>query len=373
MNETLPGGRALGRFLKSKYLLLAVYACLFLAVFIFTSMTPLVADDFSYKYSWADSSRIQSIGQIFPSMASHRVTMNGRLLAHGLVQFMLMTPKVLFNLLNAFNAVLLGLLAVRHFHRGFAGSALLLCCGAFLIWNYMPDFGQVFLWLDGSINYSWGISLFLLYLWPYAADWLGRERRRSVLGSALFLLLALAAGMYSENGSIAAIFAAVCLTGLTALREKKLRLMPLLGIAAACLGFAFLMSAPAMSTRSAELSASVLAGNIQLILLTTREHIGILYYIYAGCLCLALLAGVERRKLILSLVYVLTGLGSLASFVFAAYFAYRHLCFTVTFTTLGILLLLSGLLEKGKRILPALLTGLMAVALPNPATERGCS
>ena len=363
MNETLPGGQAPGRFVKSKYLLLWLFAALFLAMLLFSALTPLVADDYSYKFSWVDNSRITGLGQIFPSMAVHRQITNGRVLTHGLVQLMLMLPKAVFNVLNALNAVLLGWLLLRHVKGGGAArSALLFCCGVFTVWNCTPVFGQVFLWLDGSVNYSWGISLFLLYLWPYAAAWLGHESRSSVPGKVLFLLLAFAAGMYSENGSIASIFAAVCLTGLTGLREKKLRLLPLLGIAAACLGFVFLMSAPAMSGRSAEFSASVLADNFRHIVLTTREEIGILYYIYAGCLCLGLLAGVDRRKLILSLVYVLAGIGSLAAFIFAAYFTYRHLCFSVVFTVLGSLLLLSGLLEKGRKSLPALLTGLMTVA-----------
>ena len=362
MKGTLAGSGALSRLLKSRSLPLLFFAALFLVMLAFSCMTPLVADDFSYKFSWADVSRIKSLGQIIPSMAAHRVLTNGRVLAHGTVQLLLMLPKLVFNLLNALNACLLGALFLRHFRSSPARSALLLLCGAFLIWNFMPAFGQVFLWLDGAVNYSWGISLFLLFLWPYAAAYLGEDSRRPFWRNLLFLLLAFAAGSYSENGSIAAIFAAVCLTGLTALRERRPRRLSLAGIAAACLGFLFLLSAPAMRTRAAVFSVSALAVNIRDILITTREQAVILYGIYAVLLALCLLSGADRRKLVLSAVYVLAGLGSLSAFIFASYFTERHLCFTLMFTVLACLLLLSALLEQGKKALPTALTALLAVA-----------
>ena len=343
---------------KSK-LLLSVLVCLFLVMLLFSCMTPLVADDFSYKFSWADNARIRSPLQIAASMAVHRQITNGRVIAHSLVQLLLMLPKAVFNVLNALNCVLMALLALRHF-RGGARSALLLLCGAFMVWNYMPAFGQVFLWLDGAVNYSWGLSLFLLFLWPYAAAWMDKPCRRRTGTDILFLFAAFLAGAYSENGSVSAIFAALCLTGLTALRQRRLRARPLIGIAAACLGFVFLASAPAMQGRASSLDFSSLAANARTILSATQEQLGVLYGIYAVCLALCLAAGADKRKVLLSVVYILSGLASLSAFVFAAYFTPRHFCFTVAFTVLACLLLLSALLDMGRKAFPAALTGLMA-------------
>lgn len=352
-----------GRFWHSRHLLTAVFCAVFLLMLFFSALTPLIADDFSYKFSWADVSRIQNPMQIIASMAVHRQVTNGRVLAHGLVQLLLIPPKAVFNVLNALNACLLGFLALRYFQKdGPARSALLLCCGAFLLWNETPVFGQVFLWLDGAVNYSWGVSLFLLFLWPYAAAWLDYRRPAPLWQKLLFLPLAFAAGAYSENGSIATLFAAACLTGLRAWEERRLRLWPLLGLAVGCLGFAFLMSAPVMSTRAAELSVSVLAGNIRKILVGTWDRLGALYCIYAALLAVSLVSHADRKKLLLSLVYVLSGLGSLAAFIFADHFTDRHFCFTVLFLVLACLLLLSALLERGNKVLPAVLTALAATA-----------
>ena len=189
--------------------LVGLYLAVFLVMLLFTALTPMAADDYSYCFSWVDNARMRSILQIFPSMAVHRQLTNGRVVAHFLVQLVLLAPKVLFNILNACAAVLL----LRLFERYFPGRSpwqqvLLTALGALLLFNQMPSFGQVALWLDGSINYSWGILFFLLYLLPYASLWLGEQEDAGPLKRLGFLLLALLVGAYSENGSLDTLFAA---------------------------------------------------------------------------------------------------------------------------------------------------------------------
>lgn len=347
---------------KGAKLLLAVYILLFLAMLLFSFLTPMLKDDYSYCFAWGTNERITSIAQIPASMAVHRQLTNGRVVAHSLVQLILIAPKAVFNLLNALNAVLLAWLFRRHFRDlGESRSALLLILGAFLLWNYMAGFGQVFLWLDGAVNYSWGISLFLLYLWPYTAAWLGAEYRRSTVKDILFLPLAFAAGAYSENGSIATLFAALCLTVLTALREKKLSWKSVVGLVLGTLGFVFLMSAPATSGRSSDLSVSVLADNLRNVLSVSQEALLPLYIIFAVSLAACLLVGADRRRIVLAGILFLAGVGSVACFVFALYFTDRHLCFTIFFTVLACLILLGELLRLGRKTLPVLLLAAMAV------------
>ena len=81
-----------------------------LAVFLFMTLlsflTPMIADDYSYSFSFADYSRIESVGDIVGSMAAHRETINGRVIAHSMVQFFLMLPKAVFNISNGLAASL---------------------------------------------------------------------------------------------------------------------------------------------------------------------------------------------------------------------------------------------------------------------------
>ena len=339
--------------------LLPVFALVFIIVLIFSSLTPMLADDFSYCFSWADNSRIKSIIQIIPSMAAHRVVTNGRVFAHALVQAVLMLPKAVFTLLNALNALLLAVLIARYLSSRRRG--LLLTVGAMMLWCFTPAFGQVFLWLDGAVNYSWGMSVFLLFLWQYIGAYLGRERRPSTARDILLLFLAVIAGGYSENGSIAAIFIALCLSALVLIRDKRLPWQLIAGIVLSIGGFIFLMSAGATQGRSAGLDISLMIRNLRDIVRDTSEQLLPLYIIYALCFTLCLAFKADRKKLVLSAVLLLAGMGSLAAFVFAAYFTGRHFCFTVVFTVLACLILLDALTDKNKLLPAQLLCAVMLV------------
>lgn len=69
-------------------------------------LTPMIADDYSYSFSFADYRRIESVGDIVESMAAHRETINGRIIAHSMVQLFLLLPKAVFNTVNGLAAAL---------------------------------------------------------------------------------------------------------------------------------------------------------------------------------------------------------------------------------------------------------------------------
>ena len=64
--------------------------------------------------------------------------------------------------------------------RGYAAASWGLFC---LLWIYTPSFGQVFLWLDGALNYLWSVLFSLLMLKVYA----GKFRDDRELPKALVL------------------------------------------------------------------------------------------------------------------------------------------------------------------------------------------
>ena len=66
-----------------------------------TALTPLIADDFNYAFSWADETRIDSFRQIISSMEAHRIWTHGRVFAQGWVTLFMMWPRWMFPLFNA--------------------------------------------------------------------------------------------------------------------------------------------------------------------------------------------------------------------------------------------------------------------------------
>lgn len=180
----------------------ALITLVYIIMFAFNRLTPFLVDDFSYLYSYADGKRITSIGQIFPSMLKHYYTMNGRLVIHGIVQFMLMLPPIVFDLLNAGIFCLLCWTVYEYtwkiHHKEHNAFLFLAIVGS--IWAFVPQFGQVFLWLDGACNYMWSTTLLLLYVRPVLTDW---PHRKKYLFWAFYIITGFIMGGLLETVSFA--------------------------------------------------------------------------------------------------------------------------------------------------------------------------
>lgn len=342
-----------------------VYAAVFLAVLALSFLTPMLADDFSYCFSWADVSRVRSLAQIVPSMAVHRQVTNGRVFTHGLVQLLLIGPKAIFNLLNALFAALL----LRLFERLLSPAlsegkrALLLALAALALWDMTPVFGQVFLWLDGAVNYGWGVVLFLLFLLPFTERWLHRGPRLAPWQIPLYGLLGFLAGTWSESGAPSVFLMGLVLLFALAQRERKLDPGLLFGLVCELAGILFLALAPATQGRAGGgFQLALLPAKLGQVLLFTLRNLWPLYLFYALCLVAALAAHIERDRLRLSLLLLFGGLCSLGAYALALYVTYRHLCLAVCFTLLAALLLLGELLAKGRPLLPRIAAALLALA-----------
>lgn len=351
------------RIFQSRIALAALFVCVFLAVFVMTSLTPMLADDFSYSFSYAEAGkRIETLRDAAASLRAHYHSMNGRMISHGLAMLFLLAPKPLFNVCNALNACLLLWMLFR-FVSGERRELLLCLLAAFLIWTFTPVFGQSYLWLDGSLNYSWAVCAQLLFLFPYFCEYRGREYRlkASAVGRLAFLLLAFAAGAYSENASSAGIFIAFCFLALT-WKKRRPPLYLCLGFCVACAGFLFMILAPAEKTRAAQWDWLTLARNVQRVFEAPQQTLLWLYILFAVLLTLSVMRGADRGLLASALVFFLGSLVSIAVFVFAYYFPWRSLCCTTVYLVLACLLLLQGLRETGLRWPVPVLTAALAVS-----------
>lgn len=339
-----------------------LYTAVFISAFMLTVLTPKYADDFAYSFSFATDQRIRSIADIFPSMAVHRVLLNGRVVPHFLVQLFLMFPKAVFSLLNAMETVLLLKLSSRCLQTSGKKKCLILLCGIFGIWLFTPSFGENYLWLDGAVNYSWALAVLMLFLTPYISAWFQMPREKHTLLSVLHIVFSFAAGSWSENGSLAFLFVAGCLFLGIWKRERKLPVCLMLGICSAAAGYIFLMTAPATSGRAAALNPSVLISNVQFFLKASFSHLLVLYLAFAALLIMTITSKGQKDRIIFSVLLFLAGAGALASFIFAAYFVERHFSCTVFLTVLSCAVLLDELAQKKRQGLLYVLTGALAAA-----------
>ena len=399
---------------KSNPGVIAGLALIFLLLLAANFLTPMTADDFLFSFSHAHWSRLTGVDEIIPSLAALRLNTNGRVLAHFFVQLFLLAPRWLFNVVNAAMGTMLFYILYRYVRRGEPARDLLLLVFLFsAVFVLLPAFGQVFLWLTGSCNYSWTVVLTFAFLYPFFAEYMGRGTELSLPLRLLHLPLAFAAGAWSENGSLAMLCAAFAFLGLYWLREKKLPRFLTLRFIAACAGFLFLMSAPsewsgrrgevaestltkALSRLSAHFSSGTLlllglaallatAGLVWLLLrrrqLGCRVCRGLLSLLLAAglflfwrrggslavfvsdtamllfaALCLwayLMLLGLQkeldRRTMAAALILGLAGLASVLIFLVALYFPARSACPFICYTTLADALLLAALWDKGSR------------------------
>lgn len=351
-----------------KKIILWFFLALYLVVLVLTALTPMLADDYSYSFSYADRSRISSLSDILRSLQAHRDTMNGRMTAHFFAHLFLLLPKPVFSVCNALVFCLI-LFNIFRIVRGGDDrlNIFLLLLAFFLVWLYTPVFGQVFLWLDGACNYAWALCFILAYLYPYLAAYL----RGSPLapGSAwkklLFLLLAFLAGSYSEGASFAALFIAFAFLLCLWRRDKKLPRFLLSALAVACLGYLFLMTAPSeWSGRTGSFSPLLIAKNIKRIFSAPQETMLPLFVLYAALLAACLGFRVRREVVVTSVVLFLGAWVSLVLFAVAIYFPWRSLLMMSLLLVTACVLMISALCEKGfSRFLPILASAVGALFL----------
>lgn len=347
---------------RNKIIFGGTLLCVFCVMLILTCMTPLLVDDYSYCFSYADrTQRITSIKDIIVSMAAHRKTMNGRVFSHSLVQFFLMLPKGIFNVFNALNATILLYVTWRYARGTSEGhNILLLYCAIFMIWIFMPVFGQVFLWLDGSLNYSWTMSVTLGFLWPFFSLYMGTYREPGKVKTLLFVLFSFIAGGYSESASCAVLFTAFCFAGLAYLRERRIPRQLVIAFIAGCAGFLFMMLAPSeIGGRTSSFELARIAHNIQQVFVLPQKFLLALYCILGALMAMSIVSGVDKKKIIAAAVLFAGSVVSVGVYIFAAYFPWRSLCPPTFYLIISCLILLNGLFEIDVRLISPALTGVL--------------
>lgn len=277
---------------------LFVILAVFLIMTLLSFLTPMVADDYNYCYSFADGRRISSVGAIIESMIAHRNAVNGRIVAHSLVQLFLMLPKAVFNVANGLAAAVFVFLISLFSDAGSDKKNILVMLFSVLsLWYFVPQFGEVFLWLDGAFNYGWAMLFSLLFVLPFYLEFTGNRLKIQGWVKIVYAVLAFAAGAYSESISLAMLFTALCLFAGVRVQGAKTPRFLTAALAAAFLGYIFMMLSPSeLSGRTGEFSVSAVARNFEYIIQQTLTCLGGLYCVFMLILGVSIEAELTKPK-----------------------------------------------------------------------------
>lgn len=357
--------------------IIAVAVGIFLTMLFCNFNTSLLVDDYAYFFDFSsgvdatnpelcpslDAGRITNIFQIPASMAEHRNCMNGRVIAHGLVQLFLLMPKFVFNFVNAFMFLLEMLLILkcasgicdRHNQGLMQRINPLILLTLFLInWDFQASFGQVNLWLDGAINYLWAAVLSLVYIQGYVNFFLKGEFSNNKILNALFIVLSLIVGCYNETAAGSVIVFSVGIVAYTRIFKKERVPWFVYTSLLACLcGFAFLIAAPAESVKVGGNSFwEILSGVIQNIpkLASLSQQNILLFLLAAAMLVAGFAVKVDKDILIVSLLLFISALASWGCLLIASYIAQRSMFLTTELLTLLIIIMMFELFHNRAKL-----------------------
>lgn len=332
--------------------------------------TPYVVDDFTYLYNFADLSRIENLGDVVESMIAHYNSMNGRTVAHALMQISTLLPRFVFDICNSlvFLAMIL-LIAKIGMGKDRSGYFDLLIVMVFCaIWLYLPDFGQCILWQDGAFNYLWGVVANLLLIIPFINECIYQKHRRTPpVYKAAFLVLALLAGAYIEGPSLASIVMAILLLAWNRFfRKQKTQGYLVAALVAACLGFLTMFLSPAQwANKSDALSLGDILASFASVTTEFRALTPLLISLTIFTV-LMVMDRVDINTIALCGILFLGALAGLYYMIFAKYYVARAIVATPVLLTAANAVALHALLEKGnyRKIIVCMAAVLILMTVP---------
>lgn len=341
---------------------------LFVLMLLCNVLSIYIMDDYKYLFSFADDTRIESLGQIIPSLIAHASHMNGRLVAHGWVQLFALMPLWVFDIVNAAMFVF-QLALIYHLCRGEEKRSNVLILVLFCVfWLFEPVFAQANLWQDGACNYLWSVVFCLLFLRPFVGGYLQDKPLTGGLRKAGFLVLSFLAGAYSETLSAASVFMAGVFTALMVFQQKKkCDSLWIVSIVIAFAGYLSIYLAPAQWVeKAAQMHPRILLENMVTAMNMYQEKFGVLICVFVVLLVICVFEKADPKRMVAAGVFVLGSLAANFIMIFASYYGPRSSIGAFALLAAADLLLLFAVVDnlKYRIVTTSALAILMLATIP---------
>ena len=170
-------------------------------MFVVNSFMPYYRDDYLAGIIWKTPHRLENFGDVLTSLILYYEFHGGRLVSFFLQFVIMLYDKVYFNALNALAFISMMTLIVMHAAReinALKHPKLLFAAGIFM-WLGIFDFGEVVVWLCGSVVYLWTGVLAALFLLPYNLALKGKFLKYNPFLSFIMLCLGIVGACSVEN------------------------------------------------------------------------------------------------------------------------------------------------------------------------------
>lgn len=212
---------------------------IFIFMFILNSLTPFILDDYYFMFKYNSKERIHNLFDIFTFLGMYYLKWSGRVVANFFSILFANMPKFIFNIVNSIIYTANIYLIFKIFDLKNQKKYYYLLFIHIILFIIFPVFGQCFVWLSGSCNYS--LTLFFELLFLYRIINVNSIKERYIFQ----ILLGLLAGMGNENSSLAI----TAISFLLIFIDKKNLKFHLMSFFSALVGYSILIIAPGNYTR----------------------------------------------------------------------------------------------------------------------------
>lgn len=364
--------------------IIAVLLIIFFLSLLLNSYTTFVADDFNNLFV-KSGERINSIKDIFIIQKDRYMSINGRAIAHGMGQFMLMFDKSVINFFNSifFSCFIYSIYKffVMPYDYGLTGDSVyidsliknnkygrhlfktgIVLLVFFLVWNYTPVFGQTYLWVIGAANYMWTSLMILLVLHISRKVAIINDIGSLYLWIPLIVVLCFLTGWTNENTVVGLLFILFYeLVKMMVDNTKGISILVMMCVST-LMGFVVMITAPGNFARM-KMFNEPSDFSVKLIFRFTKmsqaysEYIMVLFII---CLIFVLVSRImDIRKNLETEAYFLAGLLSFWSMLAAPTFPPRAMVGTVFFFVAAIVMSIATIDRKDNKLAGLILMGMI--------------
>lgn len=180
---------------ENKWIIL-FFAIIYICIFILTTNSFYAPDEFNFSnIPWTEE-RVMSLKDILTSQKMLYMKTTGRILAHSLIYLMLYLGLHFFDIING----LVFIVFIYFIGRvtGNKNTKLGLILTVIMTTLLIPMFGEKIIWLSGSINYLWMVTLMIIFMYKIY-KYIVLEKSLKIVDKIVLLVLAFCCGWSQEN------------------------------------------------------------------------------------------------------------------------------------------------------------------------------
>lgn len=182
----------------------------FLSIFVLNRLTPIYADDWVYMGVFGANhfQPINNIADIFESQYNHYFLWGGRTVVHFIDQLLLFFKEPWLSIFKSLFFILYIFILYKYSSiKNDAYNALLVLFISVIIYSFIPYFEEIILWTTGTVNYLFGITIALIFLYPFYKYYIiGKDVLKVKYNYVLIFIFGIIAGWTNESTGATLIF-----------------------------------------------------------------------------------------------------------------------------------------------------------------------